>query len=364
MEVKTISSEVSERIITEQQLLNIYNIDLNEWEVEKKVINTWEVGSKLSSGEMAVTPLFQVKVWLKSKREVKDLEQIRQDFIEDMKKLSPKVEPKKYEPAIDKAPNMLQINIFDLHFGKLAWKEETGASYDVEIATKLFNDCIDTFIEDTKGIHIDKILLPIGSDMLNSDTHFPYNSTTRGTAQDENLHWQLTFRLCRQMLVDNINKLSAVAPVDVLVVRGNHDEARSFHLGDSLEGWFNNNPNVNINNGPSPRKYYKYHNILIGLTHGNSERINDLPLILAQECPVEWGMTKYREFHLGHYHFSKSANYNPAYEQNGVMIRHMSSLSANDSWTHSKGYVGGKRSAEAYLWSQDKGLKSILYYTL
>lgn len=364
MEVKVVSSEITNRIITEQQLLDIYNISLNDWEVEKKVINTWESGAKGPDGSIVVTPLFQVKVWLKSRKPVLELEQIRQDFIDGLKKISPKVEPKKYETAIDKPAHMLQINIFDLHFGKLAWDEETGASYDVEIATELFNDTIDTFIEDTKGIHIDKILLPIGSDMLNSDTHYPYNSTTRGTAQDENLHWQLTFRLCRQMLVDNINKLSTIAPVDILVIKGNHDEARSFYLGDSLEGWFNNNPNVNVNNGPSPRKYYKYNNTLIGLSHGNNERLNDLPLILAQENPIEWGMTKYREFHLGHYHFSKSANYNPAYEQNGVMIRHMSSLSANDSWSHSKGYVGGKRGAEAYLWSKDKGLKSILYYTL
>ena len=45
MEVKTILSEITERIITEQQLLDIYSISLNDWEVEKKVINTWEVGS-------------------------------------------------------------------------------------------------------------------------------------------------------------------------------------------------------------------------------------------------------------------------------------------------------------------------------
>ena len=364
MEVKTISSEITERIITEQQLLDIYNISSDEWEVEKKVINTWEVGTKGPDGNIATTPLFQVKVWLKSRKSVMDMEQIRQDFIDELKKISPKVEPKKYEPAIDKAPNMLQINIFDLHFGKLAWDEESGENYDIKIAEKIFNDAIDSFIRDVKGMNIEKILFPIGNDLMNSDYSHPFNRTTAGTPQDSDSRWSDMFRNCRKMLVENINKLAEVSPVDIIMVGGNHDTERVYFMGDSLEGWFSNNPNVNINNSPAQRKYYKYHNTLIGFTHGNNEKISDLPLILAQECPVDWGLTKYREFHLGHLHHVRSASYNPAFEQQGVMIRHMPSLSATDAWHSSRGYVANKRSAEAYLWSQDKGLKSILYYTL
>lgn len=364
MEVKTISSEITERIITEQQLLDIYNISLNEWEIEKKVINTWEVGSKTASGEIATTPLFQVKVWLKSKKEVKELEDIRKDFIEDIKKLSPKVELKKYEPAIDKPAHMLEIDIFDLHFGKLSWAEETGMDYDIKIATKLFNDCIDSFIEDTKHYHIEKILFPIGNDLLNSDRSYPYNSTTKGTAQTEDSRWQHTFRLCRQMLVENITKLSAIASVDVIMTPGNHDFERNFFLGDSLSGWFHNNPNININNGASPRKYYKYNNVLLGYTHGSEEPVNNLPMIMSHECPIEWGLTKYREFHLGHFHHQKHIKFQPTHENQGVMIRFISSLTPPDGWHNLKGFTTSTMSAEAYLWSRDKGLKSILYYNV
>lgn len=364
MEVKVVSSEVTDRIITEQQLLDLYNISLDEWEIEKKVINTWEVGAKAPSGEMAVTPLFQVKVWLRSKKEIVELEQIRQDFIDELKRISPKVEPKVYEHIYQKPAYMLQINIFDLHFGKLAWAAETGHDYNIKIATQLFNNCIDQFIEDAKGYHIDKILLPIGNDLMNSDYSHPFNRTTKGTPQDSDTRWANMFSKCRQMLVENITKLSAIAPVDVVIVSGNHDKERSFYIGDSLMGWFSNNPNVHVDNGPSSRKYYKYHNILLGFTHGDEEKVSNLPLIMAQERPIEWGATKYREFHLGHLHHSKSANYNPAYEQQGVMIRHMPSLSATDSWHSERGYVGSKRSAEAYMWSQEKGLKTIFYYNL
>lgn len=147
------------------------------------------------------------------------------------------------------------------------------------------------------------------------------------------------------------------------MVPGNHDFEKNFYLGDSLEGWFHNNPNVNIDNSPNPRKYYHYHNNLIGFTHGDSEKPANLPLIMAQENPTLWGSTKFREFHLGHYHHKKEIKYQSTAEYNGIRLRYMSSLSGNDAWHHKKGYVGSVQASEAYLWSQDKGLKSIFTYT-
>lgn len=359
--MKVISSKITDRIIDEEQLLQIYNIDLNEWEIEKKVINTWESSSKNAKGETIITPLFQVKVWLKSKQEFKTLENIRKDFIEDLKNISPKI-PKINYPAHSN-PYLLELNIFDLHLGKIAWEPETNSNYNIETAIRLFNNSIDEFIRDTSHYPIGRILLPIGNDFFNSDRSYPYNSTTKGTPQEEDTRWQNTFRIGRKLLVDNITKLSNIAPVDILMIPGNHDFERNFYLGDSLEGWFHNNPNVHINNSPNPRKYYQYENTLLGFTHGDSEKLTDLPLIMAQENPIAWSETEFREFHLGHYHHKKEIKYQSTSEYQGVKIRYMSSLSGNDAWHHKKGYIGATRSAEAYLWGSTQGLKAIFNYT-
>lgn len=361
MEEKILTSEVSKRIVTEDQLLETHNISLEDWEVEKKVINTWESSSKNSKGETVVTPMFQVKVWLRSKVQTKTFETIRQEFIEDLKNISPII-PKINYPS-HSSPYLLEINVFDLHFGKIAWEPETNSTYNLEVATQLFNNSIDEFIKDSSHYPINRILLPIGNDFFNSDRSTPFNSTTRGTPQEEDARWQHTFREGRKLLVDNIIKLSQIAPVDVVMVPGNHDFEKNFYLGDSLEGWFHNNPNVNIDNSPNPRKYYHYHNNLIGFTHGDSEKPANLPLIMAQENPTLWGSTKFREFHLGHYHHKKEIKYQSTAEYNGIRLRYMSSLSGNDAWHHKKGYVGSVQASEAYLWSQDKGLKSIFTYT-
>lgn len=361
MEEKILTSDISKRIVTEEHLLQVHNISLEDWEIEKKLINTWESSSKNSKGETVVTPMFQVKVWLKSKQEVKTLETIKKEFVEDLKNFSPKVSKINY--PLHSNPHLLELNIFDLHLGKIAWAPETNSSYNIEIAIKLFNDSIDEFIKDVSHYPINKILLPIGNDFFNSDKSYPYNSTTKGTPQEEDTRWQNTFRTGRQLLVDNILKLSQIAPVDVLMVPGNHDFERNFYLGDSLEGWFHNNPNVSINNSPNPRKYYQHENILLGFTHGDGEKVTDLPLIMAQENPIAWGSTKFREFHLGHFHHKKEIKYQSTGEYNGIKVRYMSSLSGNDAWHHQKGYIGASRTAEAYLWDPKKGLKAIFNYT-
>jgi len=360
---KVISSEITSRVVTVNDLLSIYDISLDNWEIERQIINTWEVGAKGPDNKIVTTPLFQVKVWLKTKQST-IFNNLREEFINDIKKLSPKIEKISYRQNVNKEPLLLELNIFDLHLGKIAWSEETNHEYNLEIASDIFNRCIEEFIDETSNKNIERIVFPIGNDFFNSDKSYPFNSTTKGTPQEEDARWQKTFRLGRQLLVEAINKLQQIAPVDVVMVPGNHDFERNFYLGDSLEGWFYNNENVTVDNSANPRKYYKYGEVLIGYTHGNEEKVTDLPLIMANEKPNDWALSTFREFHLGHEHRKKEIKFKSTEEYQGVIIRYFNSLSATDSWHHKRGYVGAKRSAEALLWDKTKGLKNNLYFTI
>jgi len=360
---KVISSEITSRVVTVNDLLSIYDISLDNWEIERQIVNTWEVGAKGPDNKIVTTPLFQVKVWLKTKQSTV-FNNLREEFINDIKKLSPKIEKISYRQNVNKEPLLLELNIFDLHLGKIAWSEETNHEYNLEIASDIFNRCIEEFIDETSNKNIERIVFPIGNDFFNSDKSYPFNSTTKGTPQEEDARWQKTFRLGRQLLVEAINKLQQIAPVDVIMVPGNHDFERNFYLGDSLEGWFYNNENVTVDNSANPRKYYKYGEVLIGYTHGNEEKVTDLPLIMANEKPNDWALSTFREFHLGHEHRKKEIKFKSTEEYQGVIIRYFNSLSATDSWHHKRGYVGAKRSAEALLWDKTKGLKNNLYFTV
>ena len=83
---KVITSDITDRVVTVEKLLEIYNIDLEIWEIEKQIVNTWEVGAKGPDGKITTTPLFQVKLWLKRKQVLFELQNVRQEFLEDLKR--------------------------------------------------------------------------------------------------------------------------------------------------------------------------------------------------------------------------------------------------------------------------------------
>tara|TARA_R110000744_G_scaffold3434_2_gene13134 strand:+ start:4019 stop:5293 length:1275 start_codon:yes stop_codon:yes gene_type:complete len=349
----------SNKIETLDDAIAFSRVDTDTWEVERWTFNKWE-----TTIEGVRTPLIQVKVWFKKiKEDDASVNDIRKEIIEDIKKHAPKYEYINYNFKT-KERNLLELNLFDVHFGKLAWHEESSDNYDLKIATQRVYDAVDGLLDKARGYDFERIVLPTGNDLFNADKDYPFSSTTAGTPQHEDARWQRTFRTVRQVMCEVIEKLQLIAPVDVPIIPGNHDKTKCFFLGDSLEGWFHNNPQVYVDNSPKVRKYYKYGDNLIGYTHGDKEKIIDLPLIMAQEVPEMWANTIHREFHLGHYHQKKDMKWLSTQEYKGVVIRLLRSLSGTDAWHYEKGYVGGSRSAEAFIWNNRGGVVANLIHTI
>lgn len=346
-----LSTIVNKQIKSLKDLIKVCEIDLNEWQIDRWVCNKWEMGAKLKDDSIKVTPLFQVKVWLSRNKPVVDYTAFRDSMIKDMQKHSP-VYPKIKYPKQD--PNLLEINTFDLHFGKLAWDEETGTNFDMPIAENIVDKIMDRLIIQSQSYNIERILFIVGNDFFNVDNS--RNTTTNNTPQDEDSRWHKTFNRGRKLLVKQIDKLRVIAPVDIVVIPGNHDTERAFYLGEALACWYRNSKDVNVNNEPKPRKYYRYGLNLIGFTHGNEEKVLDLPVIMASEAPQLWAETKYREWHLGHIHQKKEIKWISTQEHKGTVIRYMRSLSGTDAWHNKKGYINNVRAGEGFIWNKDNGL--------
>lgn len=374
-----------EQIINIDQLIKVCGIDTNQWKVDRWICNKWEVGSiyrdqnlKWAKEEVAnkdgngvaqqvmtghgvrkpefiVQELWQVKAWLVRNVEQIINDSIKKSLLEEIKNYSI-VYPKIEYPEIIGNKSLFQINIFDLHFGKHSWEDETGENFDIHIATGLYLNCIQKLLLYAKPYSISKILLPVGNDFFNVDNRL--NMTANGTLQNEDTRWQKTFSRGRQLIVKAIDMLSQIAPVDIIVVPGNHDMERSFYLGEALEGWYHNSQNVKVNNSPKLRKYYEFGNVMLGFTHGKDEKITELPLIMASEEPTMWSRTKFREWHLGHVHHKKEMKWISTQEFKGVTVRFMRSLTPNDSWHYQKGYIGQIRAGEGFIWDEKDGLIS------
>ena len=335
----------SREITCLEDLVDAAGVNIDFWDVKSFRVSTWQ--------DFKDETKYAVRATFDQSSHVRD--KIREEFIESAKKHAPKYKAVTYSSSKDKEAIAYEINLPDLHLGKLGWGEEVGENYDVNIAKTLFTTAVDKLLAMASIFHIEKIIFPIGNDLLNSEGLSM--ATTKGTPQHDDVRWQSSFTLCRQMLVEVIDKLRLVAPVDVIIVPGNHDYERMFYIGDAIYSWYHNCKEVTIDNTPSPRKYIGYGKTLLGFTHGNSEKHADLPLIMAKEKPQEWAKAEYTEWHTGHLHKNKSLNWVDIDERFGTIVRILPSLSGTDSWHHEKGYIGNIRSAQAYAWSKEYGYK-------
>jgi len=268
-------------------------------------------------------------------------------------------------PAIRRASpgqGMLEIALMDLHFGKLCWGEECCRDYNPDIAKRMFWDAIEDLLAKSAGLKPEKILFPVGNDFYHTD--ILGRTTTAGTPVDSSIVWKQAFVQGWRLLAQGIERLRAVAPVDVVVVNGNHDVQTAFHVGEVLWANFCRTEGVTVDNSPTQRKYVAFHKCLLGLTHGSEEKHSNLPMLMATERQDDWAKSTPagREYHIGHFHHKKSLKLLPAEDVSGVLIRVIPSLTPLDAWHSSKGY-GSKLAAEAYYWDPECGVTATLTHS-
>ena len=361
------SSYEKDHIKTLDQLLDKCKVDKKTWNVRSYVVNKWDTTMRFGDVPRTIEN-YQVKANLE-----KNYTNIRNEITSEVfQKMISEYKPPKFEYTLkefkqDEENNLLEISIFDLHLGKLAWGGETGENYDTKIASERFLYSIKKLLKRASGFSYSRILFPIGSDFFNSDTIL--NTTTAGTPQDEDLRWQKTFTTGVRLIVDGIELLKQTGvPVDILVIPGNHDFERSFYLGEFLNAWYRDDNMVTIDNGASPRKYYKFGDVLLGFTHGSEEKESSLPMIMANDFASKkyWSETKFHEWHIGHIHRKRNIKYSilekdtSLAEDLGVTIRYLSSLTGTEEWHHKKGFIGQIKAADAFVWNDKYGFVSHL----
>ena len=325
-------------------------VDMTEWFVDRHVVNKWDMGTRLPDGQIATVDLWQVKAWLKRSSYKKEVHDLQAGFLKEIRKAAPRIKrPKKIRVGDE---HLLELSIYDLHLGKHSWLPETGQHYDLDTAEELFITAARDLVESAKGYPITRVVFPIGNDFFHSDTD--QSTTTRGTPTLDLARWQQSFVRGKALLVKAIEEIARKFHVDVIPIQGNHDYQRVFYLGEVLSAYFRNAPGVTVNNAPTHRKYYRFGKNLIGFTHGRTEKLRELPLIMAAEASSDWGNTTHREFHVGHHHNKTTHVHAASHESSSIRVRVIPSLCAADAWHKMMGYEA-LRSAEAFVWRRSGG---------
>lgn len=341
-----VGSTKNAQIKTLDKLLEVAEVDLEKWEVGSFVANVWNVFSS-SAG---MQNLWQVKATLKKRLVTRD--NINELLAACIKESSSKVTV----PVAPKVKNgrMFEIAIPDLHLGKLCWEKETGANYDTRIAVEEYKKALIDLL--SRVGQAEEGWLVIGNDFFNVDNAL--NQTTGGTPQDEDGRNKKTFEIGVQLIVwATTVLLTKASKVKIIVVAGNHDEERAFFLGVTLQAWYRNVKNVDVDNRPMPHKIYTWGNTLIGFTHGDRISKQNLAGLLPNLARDKWGKTKHAELHLGHLH------HNMVLELIGTTIRWLSSLTSPDKWHTKGGYITATRAASLFEYTK-KGLQAIHNYSV
>jgi hypothetical protein len=269
----------------------------------------------------------------------KTYDEIRDELIQAMDEHSPKYLPIERKEIED--GHLLVIDPADIHIGKLATTFESGDDYNISIATNRVKEGVEGIINKSKGFNIEKIVLIIGNDILHIDT--PKRTTTSGTPQDTDGMWYEGFLEAKKLYVEVIERLVTVADVHVIYNPSNHDYQSGFFLADVIKSWFRNCPNITFDTSISHRKYYQYGDNLIGSTHGDGAKMNDLPLLMAQESPNEWCNSKHRYVYTHHLHHYQ------AKDLIGVSVEVLRSPSGTDSWHHRNGYQHSPKAIMGFI---------------
>ena len=331
-------------------LLKAHGFNPSEWILISARTSKWQQGD----GVGGVKNLYSSRISVKPRNIP-----LSSDWYEEMlNEIS--VVHKKENPIYSnysKTGEMLVVALDDLHWGRMAWEEETGVEYNLEIARKRILDNISMMIAKFKDRKFEEIVLKMGSDLLNSNSEGV--TSAHKNPQDNAGVYKKIFTSAIDVMTKVIEMFSTLAPVKVEYVAGNHAISEDFFLGKVLEAYFRNDDSVKVDANASLRKYIVFGTNLIGFTHGDKEKKDEFGNLMAYECPDYWARTTERCWIVGHLHHIKERTF----ESNGVVVFTVPSLVADDNWTKGKGLYSKKRTM-CFIFDREMGLVETHYFNI
>lgn len=339
------------------RMMELHGFDPNEWILIDCVNNEWnaQVHHSRVDADGRKLEMRQSKIRVKPKVKTITLEDIKKWFDETTFTVNaPLTVPLQYDPNGE----TLELDFADLHNGLYAWIAETGANYDIKIARKFFMRAIADILSRCHGRKFKQIILALLGDLLHTDNES--QTTTKGTFQQVDGRIPLVFTETLEMLIEAVTQLAAIAPVDVLYTRGNHDYVTGWTLIKALEQRFYSDTNITVDVCPDTQKHRLIGNTLIGFVHGAmpEKNLSGWLQVLGRKLDKS---IPFMEVHSGHRHEERLTEIKQTKMNEGVVVRTMPTISNSSTWEHDEGYAGATRAVMCFVWDDVRGLREIWY---
>lgn len=222
----------------------------------------------------------------------------------------------------------------DPHIGMHAWAVETGQSFDLKIAEHNLCAAVDALAAGAPPAE-QALIINLG-DYYHADNST--NQTLRAHhALDVDSRWPKVLGVGIRIMRRCIDRaLERHARVRLICEIGNHDDHSAIMLAVAMSQFYEREPRVEIDTSPAKFHWYEFGQNLIGVTHGDTCKMADLPMVMACDQREAWGRTRYRYGYTGHVH------HDSAKEIGGVLVESFRTMAPGDAWARSKGYRAGQ----------------------
>lgn len=272
--------------------------------------------------------------WVKSsidqQRQAELIEAAVRALAEDVRGLA---KPSKAPGRVD--ADLLTVYPFgDPHIGLYSWSRETGEDFDLDIARDLTLGAVDRLVECSPASET-ALLLPLGDIFHVNDQSNQTPSHKHQLDVDSRFVKVLGVGIhtFRHAILRALQKHQKVV---VRFVAGNHDPQAVWALAFSIAAFFENDSRVTVDLSPSAHWFYRFGRVLIGATHGDKSKADQLLGVMASDRPRDWGETAHRYWYCGHVHHASVKEYP------GVTVETFRTLAAADSYASGYGYRAGR----------------------
>lgn len=271
--------------------------------------------------------------WVKSRADDERRAELIAEWIDrladDVKPLPPVKPPKDSDSEL-----LAVIPMGDPHFGMFAWAKESGDDFDLSIADRLQRAVIDRLVSLSPPA-AECLLINLG-DFFHADDST--NATPgSGHALDVDTRFDKIMDVAEDCMIYCVHRLlEKFQTVHFWSMPGNHDPHAGSPLARILRAYFRENPRVKIDVKPGKFNYMRFGKVLIGSTHGDMAKPQDLPLLMATDKAQDWGKSSFRYWYVGHVHH-KTVKEHP-----GCIVETCRTLAPRDAWHAGMGYRAGR----------------------
>ena len=229
------------------------------------------------------------------------------------------------------------IPIGDPHIGLMVWSKETGESWDIDIAKRVYVKVFTRLLESMPDT--EECVLVNTGDCFHADNAAGV-STRSGHRFDLDGHhgkWLDAGYMLMRLFTDMC--LQKYKHVEFINVPGNHDDVLGRTMGSLIEHVYLNNPRVKVQKGDNPFQYVHKENVLLGFAHGHTCKLPSLPGKMADDQYKLWGNSTYRHWITGHVHHKSWVQFK---EHPGCKVETVGIIPPKDAWAHGGGYGAGR----------------------